>query len=396
VPAVEKSPGPIALPSYVGIAGGCDLSEDSSDYVAAEGSFPGLRAPQVLRPYLNRKKGLALHGGIMTASGMLPPGELVGFAYCVDGTSNTIVVGEQSDWLRNADAEQTGKYHGDAGWDTNGTAGSGPNDGGGFLSGMAVSTRVPVAKPPAFASEVWGVDCYNVTTVRYGLNYKQVQGTTPHPGCSEDHGPNNPLQSAHPGGAHLAFADGAVMAVSDRIDFDVLLLLAIRDDGQRPGEIPLAPPEILPAATPSDSQSGAAEPAGSASEKTALEFVRAAFLERDVAKASTYFDAQAERKTFGKGSAIRSFQQELPHWPPPESLKLREVHFFGKRNLEAMAERFPRFEFTRMAERLEGGLGCLVVFAVKTPDGTERKVPLGFVFQDVAGQMKIVFQDEGT
>jgi hypothetical protein len=86
----------------------------------------------------------------------------------------------------------------------------------------------------------------------------------------------------------------------------------------------------------------------------------------------------------------------MPRWPAPAALALREVHFFRKQNLEAVAERFPRFTFDRIAARLEGGLGCLVVCAVKTPEGTERKVPLGFVFQAVGGQMKIVFQDEGT
>jgi len=76
------------------------------------------------------------------------------------------------------------------------------------------------------------VDCYNVTTVRYRLNAKRVLGIRPHPGCSEDHGPNNPLQSAHPGGALVGFVDGTVVPLSEDVDLAILLRLANRQDGQ--------------------------------------------------------------------------------------------------------------------------------------------------------------------
>jgi hypothetical protein len=75
-------------------------------------------------------------------------------------------------------------------------------------------------------------DCYNITTVRYPANFKQVLGATAFPGCSEDHGINNPLQSAHSGGIQIALADGAVRFISETVDLDLLLKLAIRRDGQ--------------------------------------------------------------------------------------------------------------------------------------------------------------------
>jgi hypothetical protein len=239
LPITERADGPIALPTYVGIAGGCDLDPQSSDYTAD--SFPELRAPETSQVYKSRIKASALHKGIVTGNGMLIPNAFTNFAFCLDGTSNTICVGEQSDWLRDTDPDSEAQFHGDAGWDTEGTAGSGLHDGGGFLSGAAVSTRLPMRRVQAGSDTLpspWDVDCYNVTTVRYGLNVKRVLGARPHPGCSEDHGPNNPLQSAHPLGAHVAFTDGSVLALSENVDLAVLLRLAIREDGQNVRDLP--------------------------------------------------------------------------------------------------------------------------------------------------------------
>lgn len=79
---------------------------------------------------------------------------------------------------------------------------------------------------------LYGRDCWNLTTVRYRPNLKQVLGAAPLPGCSENHGINNPLQSPHPGGLLAACLDGSVQFVGDSTDFAVLLRFAIRDDGQ--------------------------------------------------------------------------------------------------------------------------------------------------------------------
>ncbi len=176
LPVMEHGSGPIALPTYVGIAGGCDISDTSDDYRLFQGGFPELQAPRSTRRYVNRTKGFALHGGIMTSSGMLLPCEHAGMRTCTDGTSNTMIVGEQSDWLGSTDPSQAAKYHGDPGWDTEGTAGTGPVDGGGFLSGAVASTRVPASQGDGTADGLpgaWRVDCYNVTTVLYRLNAKR-------------------------------------------------------------------------------------------------------------------------------------------------------------------------------------------------------------------------------
>jgi hypothetical protein len=59
-----------------------------------------------------------------------------------------------------------------------------------------------------------------------------VLGPNPLPGCSENHGINNPLQSPHRGGLYIGMADRSVRFISETTDLAVLLRLAIRDDGQ--------------------------------------------------------------------------------------------------------------------------------------------------------------------
>jgi len=258
LPCMEHSQGPIVLSSYVGIAGGCDIAADSPDYRVVGGD-PKL-VPSPTRSYYNRQKGVGhVPGGLITASGMLPACQHLGMSSCTDGTSNTMIVGEQSDWLRDVDPGVRTEYHGDAGWDTEDTGprSASRTSGGGFLSGTAASEPVPLANSRQPAGPPPLYDCYNVTTVRYPPRYKRVLGASALPGCSEDHGINNPLQSAHPGGLMVAFVDGSCQFVPETVDLAVLLRIAIRDDGQT---VKLDGPESAGAA--SYSGLSAARPAG--------------------------------------------------------------------------------------------------------------------------------------
>jgi hypothetical protein len=87
---------------------------------------------------------------------------------------------------------------------------------------------MPRADTPGGAPAHWGADYWNITTVRYRPDLKCVIGSPPLPGCSENHGINNPLQSAHPGGLLAAMTDGSVQFVPSTTDLEVLLRLAIR------------------------------------------------------------------------------------------------------------------------------------------------------------------------
>lgn len=229
LPLTEAGTGPIVLPSFVGIAGGCDIDSNSQEYRPGNPSGPGLVPTAVVPVYDNEFKGTgAAAGGIVTSSGLLPPCQHVSTSDCLDGTANTIIVAEQSGWLFDQNPNSSRKYHGDAGWTVGGT---GP--GGGWLSGTTRVDPVPQVDTPGGPPATWGADCWNITTVRYRPNFKRVMGAMPLPGCSENHGINNPLQSAHPGGLSVGMADGSVQFVDQTMDLEVLLRMAIRNDGQR-------------------------------------------------------------------------------------------------------------------------------------------------------------------
>jgi type II secretory pathway pseudopilin PulG len=242
---METQTGPICLPSYVGIAGGCDITgaTPSTDYDNA--LLPNW-APNSNRIYVNQNKGIATPGNsIVTSSGMLPPSQHINMAGCSDGTSNTAIVSEQSDWLRDQNRAVSTAFHGDPGWNTatgftpvTGSAGTlGTAIAGGWLSGMespaiqvgAAATMTATGSTPG----TWtSTGLFNITTVRYRADLKQVLGGTPLPGCRDFLGHNNPLQSPHPGGILVSFVDGSVQFISGTQDFAILLRIAIRDDGQ--------------------------------------------------------------------------------------------------------------------------------------------------------------------
>jgi hypothetical protein len=210
------------------------LDPNSSDYLSGS-TVLEIPRPAARIPYLNQAKAAGhVPGGVITASGLLVPCQYMAFRNCTDGLSNTMIIGEQSDWLRDTNPGVTTRYRGDPGWDTKGV---GPptastTDGGGFLSGTVQSMPVPAVTAGEQGSPRPVYDCYNLTTVRYPVNFKHVLGATAFPGCSEDHGINNPLQSAHPAGTMIAMADGSVQFVTETMELETLLKLAIRDDGQ--------------------------------------------------------------------------------------------------------------------------------------------------------------------
>ncbi|MBC8871427.1 MAG: DUF1559 domain-containing protein [Planctomycetes bacterium] len=242
LPKMENQTGTILMPSYVGIAGGTDIAWDTYPgpwlYLQRWG-IPTFTLTDTT--YRNRYFCRTRDAGILTESGMLPPCKHVSIALCSDGTSNTMIVGEQSGWLRDVDTTRSVKYHGDPGWNRDPTANRDfwADLRGGWLSGtneyLTVEQRHLNALPSV---PEWTANLFNVTTVRYKPNVKDVLGAggaDGAPGCSEVHeagrGINNPLQSAHRDGIAVAFVDGSVHFIADTTDLGILLRLAIRDDG---------------------------------------------------------------------------------------------------------------------------------------------------------------------
>jgi len=193
--------------------------------------------PKTNRTYLNVFWKTAGNGAILTASGMLPFGKHVDIAGCSDGTSNTMIVAEQSDWLRHMNRSFSTKYHGDPGYYNSSWV-------GGWLSG----TTSFINNFESTNHNTWRPWAHNITSVRFKPNLKQVMGGSGQPGsaggfgangrgCEERsgrqcNGHNNPLQSPHPGGFLTGMTDGSVQFITGTTELAVLLRLAIRDDGQ--------------------------------------------------------------------------------------------------------------------------------------------------------------------
>lgn len=247
LPVMTDQTGSICLSTYVGIMGGVDIRPGETT-IFTNGNLWG--NPTSTRTYYNRAGCLLTtnNAAIVTNSGMLPVAEHKGMNNCTDGTSNTMIVGEQSDWLRSVNRNDSTKYHGDPGWAGPAappwTTATGTDQRGGFLSGCQIVNRIPEGTTgvgclePAVSPWTAPGIIHNVTTVRYKPQLKEVMNGTsgsvtgPAPGCAEISGLNNPLQAAHPGGLLVAFVDGSVQFISGTTDLAVLLRIAICDDGQ--------------------------------------------------------------------------------------------------------------------------------------------------------------------
>jgi len=131
--------------------------------------------------------------------------ETVSFAKITDGTSNCLLIGEQS-------GRDEGMLYGDR---RNGYHGGwhGPNQ----------TTTMP--------STITGIGS-GITPIQYPLNSTCSDFWA----CQVPYLNSAILNSEHPGGVQFALADGSVRFISENIDLVALKLLAMRADGQVVGE----------------------------------------------------------------------------------------------------------------------------------------------------------------
>lgn len=137
-------------------------------------------------------------------NGMIVPvngkSKAIGLESVTDGTSNTMMVSEQSDYFYNASGTKISRR-------SSGHAGRTWANGGGAGSWTS-----------------------NVTTVRYPI---ATEGGT---GNAQNYNVNVALVSAHPGGVLGTLGDASVRFIPETVDFAVLTGLADRQDGNVLGE----------------------------------------------------------------------------------------------------------------------------------------------------------------
>ncbi len=183
--------GPVALPTYVGIAG---VHSSTANVVSR---------------------------GTVNSNGVLRPNKSVRIAEITDGTTNTIMIGEQSDFAYDASGNQQEMRS---------------------FAPFGLTVGINATGVPGTGT-AWSGDrhTYALTTVRYKINdkvYDSVRANGKGNTSSNTLGgeTNKPIQSAHTGGTMVLLGDGSVRFASESTDFDTFLLLCQRADRKVIGE----------------------------------------------------------------------------------------------------------------------------------------------------------------
>lgn len=158
--------------------------------------------------------------GYISFNGVLPINTRVRIKDVTDGTTKTIMLGEQSAPVVAANGQRL---------DFRGSLAEGAWMGS-DSNGATIGTG----------------DSYNTTTVRYPIGYQGFTGTradgfnvnslTASPLVAFAAGQNQPFDSNHGGGAFVLRADGGVKFLNRLIELSTLLRMAQRDDGQVLGD----------------------------------------------------------------------------------------------------------------------------------------------------------------
>jgi prepilin-type N-terminal cleavage/methylation domain-containing protein/prepilin-type processing-associated H-X9-DG protein len=180
----------------------------AATYTGISGAADG----NATNPYSARIVDTLTTNSWASTGGVLIMGRGIPIAEITDGTSNTLVIGEQSDFLTPA--------------------------------GPVPSTWIPSSTPCEFGDcrsdcghgfpmgpypTMWPYEPqFNVTCVYHPINFKSTTGY----GIKNNCGSNSPIQSVHPGVANVAFADGSVHTLSESLNMTILRCLATRNDGQ--------------------------------------------------------------------------------------------------------------------------------------------------------------------
>jgi prepilin-type N-terminal cleavage/methylation domain-containing protein len=155
--------------------------------------------------------------GIHSAGGIFPGGTPTKPEAIPDGTSNTLLFGEQSNWVHTDRTSNRTAVPGSGAWMGIKNLNRLPN-GPATWSSTGVHASGPTDQD---------IRCFNIATIRQGPNPTSLSNFQLQPSC------NTPLTSPHAGIICVARADGSVSTLANSIDVtNVLYNLADKDDGK--------------------------------------------------------------------------------------------------------------------------------------------------------------------
>ena len=184
-----------------------EFPEMFADGAEIQGSNNGVIPASGMKPCYTGVAGSVQHptmrggsrGSTLSEGGCLINGKGISFDDIADGASNTILLGEQSDFSFLADGTKTECR----------------SDGNhGFNMGTRDSNNGRI---------------FNLTVLAHPVNEKRIERVV---GALGNLGANRPIQSAHSGGANASLADGSVHFLSEDLNTQTLFNLADRDDGE--------------------------------------------------------------------------------------------------------------------------------------------------------------------
>lgn len=207
--------------NYVGIMG---ATNSATDFTDPSGGGRNCDFSATAPAQLN-KGGYASSNGVFYPCNPLAKNNcLLRLNRILDGTSNTLMLGEQSDYGVDPDVAP-------------GVPGGGykamhdirmPKRAG-VWTGAA--TSITFAQPCPSANSM---ESASIITVRYPIGQKRRVSFSD--GIAR-YGWNTPIQAVHPGGALVARVDGGTSFLRNSMSYDVLKFLCVRDDG-RPVSVP--------------------------------------------------------------------------------------------------------------------------------------------------------------
>jgi len=148
--------------------------------------------------------------GFQSSNGVLHANSNISFGDIGDGSSNVMLIGEQSDFIVDSSSGEMVDYR----------------SGLKFGSFMGSNRADPPGTNSSWSSSS-NHRSYGITTVRHRIN----EPFSPGQGMTDRGGPNNPLTSAHTGTAGTARCDGSIHSIPLDTSLNVIVQLAIRSDG---------------------------------------------------------------------------------------------------------------------------------------------------------------------